>query len=208
MLASLVWGTLLYAQVTGQVNLEQTFGPDTPEPDTAEASATDDVVEDEAATNARARAQRRRRRRRLARRKAAAEEAAAEQASQEDQAAPTADATLGDPLEGLGLREVHAGQAGGEEQLQAREIEAGFDGIFPEITRCLMLAASDQPVRGRLTFGLRIAGSGNVEQVNLKGPAAITRGPAGKCLHTKAKALRFRAFDGPDMVVHYPVHLE
>lgn len=111
---------------------------------------------------------------------------------------------LGDPL----ARELDPTQGGGEEQLLGSEIEKGFDSVFPQVRRCLMLAADDEPVTGKIVFGLRIASSGAVTRVNLQGPGAITQSEAGGCLRKAASGIRFRSFEGPDMLVHYPLTLE
>jgi hypothetical protein len=118
------------------------------------------------------------------------------------------DALSGDDLGDPQLRNLQADQAGGEEQLLGSEIERGFDGVFPQVKRCLMLAAGDEPVSGKLVFGLRITGQGSVSAVNLAGPAAITRSEAGDCLRKAARGIRFRSFNGPDMLVHYPLTLQ
>lgn len=118
------------------------------------------------------------------------------------------EALVGDRLGGPGTRELDAAHGGGEEQLLGHEIEAGFDSVFPRVRRCLVLADDDAPVSGKLTFGMRIAGSGKVTKVNLKGPSGITKSDAGGCLRKAAKAIKFRSFDGPDMLVHYPLTLE
>jgi hypothetical protein len=120
----------------------------------------------------------------------------------------TGSSTTGDDLGGPEARELNAAQGGGEEQLLGTEIEKGFDGVFPQVKRCLMLAAGDEPVSGKLVFGLRIAGQGGVTRVNLQGPSAITQGESGDCLRKAAKAIRFRSFNGPDMLVHYPITLQ
>jgi hypothetical protein len=120
----------------------------------------------------------------------------------------TGDSTSGDDLGAGETRELDVGAAGGEAQLKGSEIERGFDAAFPQIRRCFVLAASDDPVRGKLTFGLRINGGGNVTKVNLSGPSALTQGEAGGCLRRAASGIRFRAYNGPDMVVHYPVTLD
>jgi len=111
---------------------------------------------------------------------------------------------LGDPES----RELSADQAGGEQQLKSSEIEQGFDSAFPKVRRCLMLAAAEEPVSGKLVFGLRIAGSGQVTAVNLRGPSAVTQSEAGSCMVSAAKSMKFRSFDGPDMLVNYPLTLE
>jgi ribonuclease I len=98
--------------------------------------------------------------------------------------------------------------AGGEEQLRGTEIEQAFDTAFSQVRRCLVLAASDEPVHGKLIFGLRIANDGRVAGVNLSGPSALTQGDAGACLRSAASSMHFRAFQGPDMVVRYPLTLD
>ncbi len=55
---------------------------------------------------------------------------------------------------------------------------------------------------------MRIAGTGRVTRVNLQGPAAVTSGDAGDCLRNAARRIRFPSFDGPEMIVHYPITLE
>ena len=118
------------------------------------------------------------------------------------------EATSGDDLGDPELRNLEAAQAGGEEQLLGSEIERGFDSVFPQVRRCLMLAAGEEPVTGKIVFGLRITGAGGVERVNLQGPAAITQSEAGDCLRKAAREIRFRRFNGPDMLVHYPLTLQ
>ena len=117
-------------------------------------------------------------------------------------------ATTGDRLGGPGTRDLNAAQGGGEEQLLDNEIEAGFDQIFPKIRRCLMLVESEDPVRGKLMFGMRIAGTGRITKVNINGPAVVTRSEAGGCMRQAAKSLQFRSFNGPDMLVHLPITLD
>lgn len=117
-------------------------------------------------------------------------------------------AKIGDDLGGPETRNLDVAQGGGEEQLLGSEIERGFDSVFPQVRRCLMLAAGDEPVSGKLVFGLRISGQSGVTRVNLQGPAAITRSEAGGCLRKAARGIRFRTFDGPDMLVHFPLSLE
>jgi hypothetical protein len=103
---------------------------------------------------------------------------------------------------------VNMATGGGEEQLRGTEIEQGFDGAFPQIRRCLILAASDEPAHGKLVFGLRVSGEGKVVGVNLSGPSSVAQGEAGACLRKAASAIHFRSFNGPEMVVHYPLNLE
>jgi hypothetical protein len=118
------------------------------------------------------------------------------------------EATTGDDLGGPEAHNLEAAHGGGEEQLQGHEIEQGFDGVFPQVKRCLMLAAGDEPLTGRIVFGLRISGHGGVTAVNLQGPGMITQGEAGDCLRRAARGIRFRTFNGPDMLVHYPLTLQ
>lgn len=120
----------------------------------------------------------------------------------------TGNSTSGDDLGENDTRNLDVGAAGGEEQLKSSEIEQGFDSVFSQVRRCLVLAASDEAVSGKLIFGLRIAGDGHVAAVNLSGPSALTQGDAGACLRKAATGMHFRAFHGPDMVVRYPLTLE
>lgn len=115
---------------------------------------------------------------------------------------------IGDDLGDPSIRDLNAATAGGEEQLLGSEIERGFDSAMSGIRRCLILAASDEPVTGKLIFGLRISGAGRVERVQLKGPSAITQSEAGGCLTQAARSIKFRSFDGPDMLVNYPLTLQ
>ncbi len=120
---------------------------------------------------------------------------------------PTGNATTGDDL-GSVDRNLDLGASGGEEQLTSAEIERGMDGVFGRIRRCLVLAAGDEPVSGRLRFGLRIEPNGSVSRVRLSGPAVVTTGEAGSCLRTAARGARFDSFDGPPMVINYPITLD
>lgn len=119
-------------------------------------------------------------------------------------AGTTHDDALGDDR----ARELQMGSEGGEAQLAANVIENVFDAAMNRIRRCLVLVEGDEPVQGRLDFGVRIEPTGHVGAVNLGGPAVVTRGEAGDCLRTTARSLVFPAFDGPAMVTHYPVTLE
>jgi len=121
---------------------------------------------------------------------------------------PTGTATTGDNLGENDPRELAAGESGGEQQLTQGQIESAMDGGFGAIRRCLVLVPGEAPVSGRLTFGLRIAGSGQVQRVNLRGPAVVTQGEPGSCLRSAARRIRFPSFDGPEMIVHYPITLE
>jgi hypothetical protein len=118
------------------------------------------------------------------------------------------ESSVGDDLGGPEAKNLDVANAGGEEQLLGSEIERGFDGAMSSIRRCLILAASDEPVTGKLVFGVRIAGSGRIEKVSLKGPSAITQSEAGSCLTSAARGIQFRSFNGPDMLVNYPLTLQ
>jgi hypothetical protein len=140
---------------------------------------------------------RQRRRRRLGGARAANEERT-----------PTGNATTGDELGDPGMRMIDGEGQGGEEQLTSAQIESAFDGGMGRIRRCLVLMAGSDPVTGRVTFGMRIGPDGSVRAVQLSGPAAATTGEAGDCLRTSARAIRFPSFDGPEMIVRYPLTLE
>lgn len=187
--ASLLWGGLLFAQARGIINInlepDEPVAAVEPEPQDAPQDARDP-----------------RRRKRSGRKRASGDR------DRGDARRYSGDALSGDDLGDPELRDLNAAQAGGEEQLLGTEIEKGFDSVFPQVKRCLILAAGDEPVSGKLTFGLRISGQGGVTAVNLKGPAAITRSEAGDCLRKTAKGIRFRSFNGPDMLVHYPLTLQ
>jgi hypothetical protein len=122
--------------------------------------------------------------------------------------APSGSSTVGDDLREGEARNVNMGSSGGEEQLRGTEIEQGFDSVFGQIKRCLILAAGDEPAHGKLIFGLRISGDGKVNAVNLSGPSSVSQGDSGACLRKAAQSIHFRSFNGPDMVVHYPLTLE
>jgi hypothetical protein len=184
--ASLLWGGLVFAHSRGfiDINLEPNDAP----------SAPDAGVEEEEDDGSQ-----RTKRKRSGR----ARTGGARKDRRFSGAAMTGD-DLGNPE----ARHLEAAQGGGEEQLLGSEIEQGFDSVFPQIRRCLMLAAGDEPVSGKLVFGLRISGQSGVTKVNLQGPADITRTEAGDCLRKAARAIRFRTFNGPDMLVHYPITLQ
>ena len=126
----------------------------------------------------------------------------------EERAAPTGNATTGDDLREGEMRTVDGEGSGGEAQLSGAQIDAAFDAAMPRLRRCFVLAAGSDPVTGRLTFGMRIAGSGRVAAVNLSGPAAATTGECGDCLREAARNIAFPSFDGPEMVARYPITLE
>lgn len=121
---------------------------------------------------------------------------------------PSGDAVTGDDLGEDGIRMIDGAGSGGEEQLTGAEIDHAFDGVMPRVRRCFILAASDREITGTLTFGLRIGGDGHVNAANLSGPAVLTTGDCGECLRTTARSMQFPTFDGPEMVVRYPITLE
>ena len=185
MLASALWGAFLVAYRQGWIDIS--LEPEAPQDDAAgQASSDEPDAPDKAG---------RPRRKRVA-------------SAKRSHAGPTGDALTGDDLRENEARNVNMGSGGGEEQLRGTEIEQGFDGVFPQVRRCLILAASDEPARGKLVFGLRISGDGKVAAVNLSGPASVSQGEAGACLRKAASGIHFRSFNGPEMVVHYPLNLE
>jgi len=184
--ASLLWGGLLVAVKEGYVELDLAPPEEVIEPEAlAESAEPDDSARD---------TKRKRRGKRKARRGG----------SQRYEG----ESSVGDDLGGPEARNLDVGAAGGEEQLLGSEVERGFDEAMPSIRRCLILVASDEPVTGKLIFGVRISGSGRIERVNLKGPSAITRSEAGSCLTSAARAIKFRTFNGPDMLVNFPLTLQ
>lgn len=96
----------------------------------------------------------------------------------------------------------------GEQQLTDYEVERGIDGVFNKIRRCLFLAANEEPVKGRVVLGMRIEGTGRVTKLNIRGPSPIVQGEAGSCLRSTITSIQYRTFNGPAMVVHYPITLE
>jgi hypothetical protein len=187
--ASLLWGGFIYAYSRGFINVD--LGPK------AGNSTRDAGVEPESATDDGSTGARKRR------------GSHAHRGYRKDKDRRYAgESTSGDDLGGPETRNLEAANAGGEEQLLGHEIEQGFDSVFPQVKRCLMLAAGDEPMSGKIVFGLRIAGHGGITRVSLQGPSAITQGEAGDCLRKAARGIRFRSFNGPDMLVHYPLTLQ
>jgi hypothetical protein len=183
--ASVLWGAFLFSYKQGWIDIS--LEPEAPPAD--EASVTDAPAEDAKGSPARARKKR---------------------AAAPKKARPglSGDSLVGDDLGENDAKNLHVGSAGGEEQLRGTEIEKGFDAVFGQVRRCLILAAGDEPVHGKVTFGLRISGEGKVAGVNLSGPSSVTQGDCGACLRKAASGMHFRTFNGPDMVVHYPLTLE
>lgn len=191
LVASLVWGGVFAAREEGL--LDEFFEPEAPVV-VAEAPVEEEPEEAEPEP-------RRRRRRRGRRRRGMG-------SSMMGDDYPRGNSLTGDDLGEDDPREISAGASGGEAQLSSAQIERVFDASFNGIQRCLVLVPANAPLGGRLTFGMRIAGSGRVTRVNLRGPSAVTQGEAGSCLRRTARALSFPSFDGPEMLVHYPVTLQ
>ncbi len=193
--ASLLGVAALYAQSNGLISFFPQRG------DAREALSTDESTDGEVAADE---IKKPKRRRRPGRRRG--------KARSQRQGAPganydTSQVTVGDDLDGRSPRELSMG-AGAEEQLGAAEIERGIDRVFRGIQRCLILVPSDAPATGRVTLGMHIAPTGKVTKVNLKGPATIARGEPGACIRKTVRSIRYPSFDGPDMVVHYPIEFE
>jgi hypothetical protein len=121
---------------------------------------------------------------------------------------PRGNAVTGDDLNGDGPREVDLSQAGGEQQLSSAQIDGAFDQRMAGIRRCLLLVPAEHSAAGRVVFGLRITPEGTTEAVQLSGPAVLTTGAVGDCLHRTARAIVFPAFEGPPMVARYPITFE
>jgi len=185
-LASVLWGAFVFSYKQGWIDIS--LEPEAPQEDAAKSAVNNDA--DEPDKPGRPRHKR------------------TSGAVKHHVAAPTGDALAGDDLRENEARNVNMGANGGEEQLRGTEIEQGFDSVFPQVRRCLMLAAGDEPAHGKLMFGLRISAEGKVTAVNLSGPASVAQGDAGACLRKAATGMHLRAFHGPDMVVHYPLNLE
>lgn len=179
LLATVIWGGLFYGYATGVIQLN--LGEPEPEVVDEQAPPADDGDAP------------RKKKRKWKRKK---------------KGPRSGNALIGDRLGGPDTRNLNAAEGGGEEQLLGSEIEAGFDSVFPKVRRCLVLAADDAPVSGKLVFGLRISGAGKVTKVNLRGPSGITQSEAGGCLRNAARSIKFRNFNGPDMLVHFPLTLE
>ncbi len=114
------------------------------------------------------------------------------------------DGVAGDDL-GQGARAVDGASRGGEEQLSNAQIEQGIDRIFGGIERCLVLMPPDAPSSGRVVIGMGIASGGAVTRVNLSGTRTMITGECGACIQRLVRSLRFPPFDGPEMIVRYPV---
>lgn len=190
LVASLGWGGLLYAQKAGMVDL---LG--TKEPEKIAEPSTDDVEQIADKDNNK----KKRKKRRGKRRRRPGSQGSPMPMNQYD----TTVGVVGDNLD-VGSREVGMG-AGAEDQLSNAEIDQGIGRVFRGIERCLLLLPPDAPATGKIVFGMHIAPSGQVTKVNLKGPKVMIQGEPGSCLRRTVKSIRYRRFDGPAMVAHYPV---
>jgi hypothetical protein len=121
---------------------------------------------------------------------------------------PSRSVLTGDSLGEDEVKNVDMVGNSGEQQLTDFEIEQGMDRVFNQIRRCLFLAANEEPVKGRIVLGMRIEGTGRVTKLNLRGPSPVVQGEAGGCLRSTITSIQFRTFNGPAMVVHYPITLE
>jgi hypothetical protein len=188
---SAVWLAVLYAQSTGRLDL---FGSD-------EATGPEIVMLPETEVlSTEGKPKRRGKRRKAKRRRTGGNRQAAA-----DPGYDTGEGFMGDDLGSPGTREVAMGGAGREEQLSSAQIDRGIDRVFRGIERCLVLVPSNAPATGKLVLGMHIASSGRVTKVNLKGPNVLIKGEAGACFRRTVKTIRFDGFDGPDMIVHYPI---
>ncbi len=190
--ASLVWGGLFYLQKAKIINL---LGED--EEPVVTDSATDDATlasQDVKDTKAAGKRRGRRRGRR-----------AAGSGPLPERSYDMSDGVSGDVLDGPGGKELTMGAGGGEDQLSNKEIDQGIDRVFKGIERCLLTLPPDAPAAGKVVFGMNIANSGQVTKVSLKGPRHMITGETGACFQRTVKSIRFRSFEGPDMVAHYPV---
>jgi hypothetical protein len=121
---------------------------------------------------------------------------------------PSRSVLAGDSLGEDEVKNVDMVGNSGQQQLTDYEVEQGINGVFNKIRRCLFLAANEDPVRGRVVLGMRIEGTGRVTKLNLRGPSPVVQGEAGSCLRSTITSIQYRSFNGPAMVVHYPITLE
>jgi hypothetical protein len=189
--ASVIWLGLLYAQSAGWLVL---FGPDEPD-----APATPALVAG-APPVAEAPAKAAKKPRRSKRKQG--------QPGATGAAHAVGEGSSGDDLGGAAAQELALQESGGQEQLSAAEIDAGIDRVWNGIQRCLVLIPPGLPATGNVVVGMRIAPSGEVTRANLKGPGPIVQGEAGGCIRRHVQSIRYRAFDGPEMLAHYPIVFE
>ena len=189
--ASFLWLGALYAQSAGYIDF---FGTGE-EPDTDRiADVSDAGVGGEDPQDDKGKKSKRKRRRFVKKRK-----------SLKSAAHDMGETTVGDDLGSTGNGELDMGSRGSEDQLSSARIDRGIDSVFNGIQRCLILVPSDMPASGKVVLGMHIASSGRVTKVNLKGPGPIIRGESGACIQHVVKSIDYPAFDGPDMIAHYPI---
>ena len=194
LVSSIVWIGVLYAQSQGVLTV---FAKptDTEQPDTDTGVAIVDT--DFGPPKPEKRVRKKRRGRNAGRR---------QPPIADDLGYETGDGQVGDDLN-AGERAVSM-NGGGESQLSNGEIEAAIDRRFNGIERCLTLMPPDAPTTGKLVLGINISGSGSVTRVNLSGPNAMIKGESGACFRRIVSGMKFRSFNGPDMIVHYPITFE
>jgi hypothetical protein len=194
--SSFIWFGILYAQSRGMVTLFKMPEETTVSEETVVAAT--DVDTETAKPEV---VKKRMKKRRRPRQKANAP-------IQPDLGYEEGEGQTGDDLT-AGPRSISPGDAGGDEgQLSNAEIESAIDQRFNGIQRCLTLMPPDAPGIGRLVIGMNISGAGTVTRVNLRGPNAMIKGEPGACFRRIVSAMRFRRFNGPDMIVHYPIIFE
>jgi len=200
-IASLVWIGVLYAESTGAISV---FDASAEDEDLEDSVVEEDNVED---TVSRKKKGRRGRRGRAARRRGRN----THRRDRTVKAMPAYDTSAGvsgDALGKSGPKSVSMDKRGGEKQLSSSDIERGIDRVFRGIERCLILVQSNAPATGKVTIGMHIAPSGKVTKVNLKGPNVIIQGESGSCIRRMVKSITYPGFDGPDMIVQYPIEFD
>ncbi|MCU0664238.1 MAG: hypothetical protein MUC50_18160 [Myxococcota bacterium] len=190
--ASVIWGGVLLAQATGLVDLGGASQD-------GELLSTDTAQDALAATGEQGKGSKKAGKRKRQKRAGWRPETGVKY--------DTGEGRIGDDLGAPGARELSMG-AGGEDQLSSAEIEAGVDRVFNGIERCLILVPNAAPAVGKVVVGMKIAPSGAVSSVDLAGPNVIIKGESGSCIRRAVKSIRFRSFNGPEMIVHYPIVFE
>ena len=114
----------------------------------------------------------------------------------------------GDDLDDVDPRELDLGGDVREEQLSSAQIDSSMGRAMPGVRRCLLHLPPDSQAGGRVVFGIRIKSTGRTGAVRLSGPSPLVSGKVGKCLRRTVRAVSFPGFDGPDMVVSYPITFE
>lgn len=193
LVASVLWLGVVFAQSRGVIEIFESSDTQETGVDTAADIPMVDTDSEAAASPKRVRKKRRRIKKRRA-------------PLASDLGYERGEGEVGDDLS-AGARSVGM-HNGGEEQLSNEEIEAAIDRRFNGIQRCLTLLPPDAPSTGKLVIGMNIAGSGTVTKINLNGPNAMIKGDTGDCFRRIIRGITFRGFDGPDMIVRYPIIFE